>query len=265
MYKLIITAGCSFSAGGHTWVCDLESYYLSRNPSCEFLHLAVPSQSNELIQKKATRAVLSALDRFKPEDIALFVMWSTHDRRAFYLPDSSTDRLVDLWTLNIKEHTWRQQFADLDNKILARDGQKTGVAELGSGAGWYHMHGSTMNSDIISKTYYDHVHSLELGVHVTLENMLILDLLVSRLGIFSCSMLIMTSVYDSIVQHRQHNLCEHLYSAVDWTKFDLQGEYDYLRSQLNSAQYFTPDGLHPNRRGHSLWFQQQLLPRLADK
>jgi hypothetical protein len=249
MYKLIITAGCSFSEGSDTWVCELESYYKTVNPSCEFQHLAVASQGNELIQKKAVKAVLSALTRFQPEEVALFVMWSTHDRRGFYLPADTRDLIR---TAVIGSQPIPRQFTDLSGRALP-------------GAGWYHCHGSTAGENPVSDFYYTHIHSIELGVHVTLENMLLLDLVVSKLGVFSCSMLIMSSVYDLISGQRAGDLTGHLYSAMDWTKFDLQGEYDYLRGQPSSEQYFRPDGWHPNRQGHRLWFQQRLVPRIVGK
>jgi hypothetical protein len=251
MYKLIITAGCSFSTaiGQETWVCDLESHYRDINPSCEFQHLAVASQGNELIQKKATRAVLSALTRFRPEDVALFVMWTTHDRRGFYLPAETRDLIeIPVWDNN----PIPQQFTDLSGLALP-------------GAGWVHCHGSTAGRNPVSDHYYTNIHSLELGVHTTLENMLLLDLLGQKTGIFTCSMMIMTRVYDYILGHKSGDLCGHLHSAIDWSKFDLQGEYDYLRGQPNPDQYFRSDGWHPNRQGHSLWFQQRLVPRLAGK
>jgi hypothetical protein len=247
MYKLIITSGCSFSENTDTWVCELERYYRAVNPACEFQHLAVASQGNELIQKKATWAVLSALNRYRPEDIALFVMWSTHDRRAFYLPEYTRD-LMRIPVFNNKPIP--PQFTDL-----------SGLEQPGSG--WVHCHSSTTGENPVSDFYYSHIHSLELGVHVTLENMLTLNLLLNQKGVWSRQMMIMSRVYDHIITHSQHNLCEHLCAAMDWSSVDLVGELDWLRGQPHSDQYFRADGQHPNRRGHELWFQQRLLPRIS--
>ncbi len=249
MYKLIITSGCSFSVEEDTWVCDLERYYRAVNPLCEFQHLAVPSQGNELTQKKATWAVLSALSRYKPEDIAVFVMWSTHDRRAFYLPEH-TRATIDSEVVDSKPVPL--QYTDF-------------AGQSQSGSGWYHCHGSTWGRNPVSDFYYSQIHSLELGVHVTLENMLTLNLLLNQKGVWSRQMMIMSRVYDHIITHSQHNLCEHLCSAIDWSGFDLMGELDWLRGLPDSDQYFRADGWHPNRRGHGLWFQQRLLPTLAGK
>jgi hypothetical protein len=176
-------------------------------------------------------------------------MWTTHDRRGFYLPEETRD-LIEITVVD--NNPIPQQFTDLSGQAL-------------SAAGWVHCHGSTAGKNPVSDHYYSYIHSLELGLHTTLENMLLLDLLVRQTGIFCCSMMIMDSVYDLIVQHSQHDLCEHLHSAIDWTKVDLQGEYDYLRSQPSPDQYFRSDGWHPNRQGHSLWFQQRLVPRLTGK
>jgi len=249
MYKLIITTGCSFSVEEDTWVCDLERYYRAVNPDCEFQHLAVSSQGNELIQKKATRAVLSAVSRYQPEEVALFVMWSTHDRRAFYLPKHT-------------RATIHSQVVD-SNPVPPQYTDFAGQSQPGSG--WYHCHGSTRGQNPVADFYYSHMHSLELGVHVTLENMLILALLGRQTGIVCHQMMIMTQIYQQIVTHNQHDLCGHLKSALDWSGFDLVGELDWLRAQPHSDQYFRADGWHPNRRGHGLWFQQRLLPTLTGK
>jgi hypothetical protein len=243
MYKLIITSGCSFSVGEDTWVCDLERYYRAVNPSCEFQHLAVPSQGNELIQKKATRALLSALSRYRPEEIALFVMWSTHDRRGFYLPEYTRSQIVET-------NTVPRQFTDLSSTPVA-------------GSGWYHAHGSTFGKNPVSDFYYSSIHSLELGVHTTLENMLTLNLLAGLHGIDTWQMMILTTVYEQILELSQSELCGHLYSAIDWRGFDLVGEHDYLRSLESQTGLFQPCQWHPNRRGHGLWFQQRLLPRIT--
>jgi hypothetical protein len=243
MYKLIITSGCSFSENTDTWVCDLERYYRAVNPACEFQHLAVASQGNELIQKKATRAVLSAVSRFKPEEVALFVMWSTHDRRAFYLPARTRSQITETSTVP-------QQFTDLSSQPRV-------------GAGWYHAHGSTWGRNPVSDFYYSQIHSLDLGVHVTLENMLTLNLLLNQKGVRCYQMMIMTQIYQQILAHSQHDLCGHLYSALDWREFDTVGELDWLRAQPHSDQYFRADGVHPNSVGHELWFQQRLVPRIS--
>jgi len=263
MYKLIITSGCSFSAGTHTWTRLVEQHYLGLNPGCEFLHLGVSSQGNELIQKKTLRAVQQALLTRPAGDLAVFVMWTTHDRKAYYLPQSSTERLVDLWSLNT-EHTWQQQFADLDNHIVpGRPG--TGVSALGSGPGWYHMHGSTMNSDIISKTYYAMIHDLPLGVHTTLENMLLLSLFLRQHRVFFQQMTIRSEIYQDMAQLQHHNLVEHLWTAMDWQDFITEGQEDFLRSQPDSRRYFFNDKFHPNHLGNRVWFDQVLLPRIASR
>jgi hypothetical protein len=258
---LVITNGCSFSSGTHTWTACVESHYRGQNPRCEFLHLAVPSQGNELIQKKTLRAVQQAQSRFNPEEIAVFVMWTTHDRKAYYLPETSTARLTDLWSLN-SEHRWRQQFADLDNRIVpGRSG--TGVVELGSGPGWYHMHGSTMNSDIISKIYYTLVHDLELGVHTTLENQLFLELFLDQAGVQYQPMMISSGIYQDMFELRDHNLVEHLWASISWTKYITEGQSDFLRAQPDSARYFYNDHEQPNSWGNQLWFEPVLLPRIS--
>jgi hypothetical protein len=249
MYKLVITSGCSFSENTDTWVCDLERHYRSLNPDCEFQHLAVSSQGNELIQKKATRAVVAAVSRFRPEEIAVFIMWSTHDRRAFYLPEHTRE-------------TIHCQVVD-SNPVPPQYTDFAGQSQ--SGAGWYHTHGSTWGQNPVADFYYSHMHSLELGVHVTLENMLILALLVRQTGIVCHQMMIMTQIYQQIITHSQHDLCEHLWSALDWSSVDTVGELDWLRAQPSSDQYFRGDGVHPNSVGHELWFQQRLLPGLDNK
>jgi hypothetical protein len=93
--------------------------------------------------------------------------------------------------------------------------------------------------------------------------MLTLNLLLNQKGVRCYQMMIMTQIYQQIIAHSQHDLCGHLWAALDWSEFDTVGELDWLRAQPHSDQYFRADGVHPSQRGHSLWFQQRLLPRIS--
>lgn len=248
MYRTVITAGCSFSAGVDSWPVFLEQHLSRLHPGCEFQHFGVASQGNELIQKKATRALLSALERYRPEEIAVFVMWSTHDRKSLYLPWTTRETMnVSYW-----QGAGTKQFTDLQGR----------VTDPGH-AGWYHMHGSRADNNPVTEHYYSMIHHFELGVHTTLENMLTFNLLVEKTGVACWQMLIMSAVYEQIQSQSQSELSGHLYRAIDWTRFDLRGEYDYLQSQASPRRYFQPDGWHPNRPGHGQWLRACLLPRIG--
>ena len=81
--KKIITSGCSFTdiKFSDTWPCVLKEKY----PNIDFDFLGLESSGNELIQKRATLAVTEALTQYQPEEILVIVMWSTHDRKTFFL------------------------------------------------------------------------------------------------------------------------------------------------------------------------------------
>lgn len=241
MYKLIITAGCSFSES-HCWPGALADYIGSDH--CEFQHYAVSGQGNELIQKKVTSAVIRALQRFQPEEIAVFVMWSSVDRRGFHISDLGRELIA-----RNSDRRSALQFTDLSGQLV-------------EGSGWYHCQISRMDNHI-TKTYYNFLHSTASAVHVTLENILLLNLLLERSRIFNRQMVIMSQIIDDLTEFQTSEIAGHLFASIDWTQFDLIGEYDYLKAQADPGQYFTEDQWHPNARGHELWFEQRLLPWLT--
>jgi len=73
-FKHIITSGCSFSdiSNHYTWPLHLSNSY---GISCN--HIALGSQGNGLIARKAVYAVQQALQQgYKPEEILVGIMWS---------------------------------------------------------------------------------------------------------------------------------------------------------------------------------------------
>lgn len=94
--KHLVTSGCSFSVPGDytkgtsiqpdTWpewldklICPKKSY-----------HLGVSSNGQELISRKAIHTVQQLLDEgVESKNIIVGIMWSTEDRRQFYIPNGS--------------------------------------------------------------------------------------------------------------------------------------------------------------------------------
>lgn len=100
MAKLVITSGCSFTAG-----VELSDYQDKQDrgleesklvwsykikellwPSAEFFNAAKSGGSNTAIARKTIFYVEEALQKHKPEDIVVLVMWTGIDRREWRLP-----------------------------------------------------------------------------------------------------------------------------------------------------------------------------------
>jgi len=98
-FKHIITSGCSFSdiSNHYTWPLHLSNSY---GISCN--HIALGSQGNGLIARKAVYAVQQALQQgYKPEEILVGIMWSGPNRHDMYFKNMSSQlENNDYWMNN---------------------------------------------------------------------------------------------------------------------------------------------------------------------
>jgi len=81
--KCLITAGCSYSQVPNrdvTWPFHLNKHL---NPK-EIHYLGQGAAGNGIISRKTLYAVTKALEKYKPEEILVGVMWSGFDRREIY-------------------------------------------------------------------------------------------------------------------------------------------------------------------------------------
>lgn len=106
MSKILITGGCSFSMvarqhGVKTWPAHLFSK-LQELDFVEHLSSAMSSQGNGLISRGVQYHVIKALEKYKPEDILVGVMWSHSNRLDYRCQDSS----LLSWGTYIKKNGW---------------------------------------------------------------------------------------------------------------------------------------------------------------
>jgi hypothetical protein len=271
-YKKIITCGCSFSdpATRYTWVNLLERNLKKSYPDVVFDHRGLSSQGNQLIQKKTVHAIHKALSEgYKPEEICVFVMWSGHNRRSFYINNEDTiNRIIEHWSKNPVQY--QLQFGNLEN---------TGdnLAELGAGGkglhipynkdgGWY-ITGGWHNEVPFFKEYLMFCKGLEESIMLSLENMIMLQSLCKTHNIKLYEQYYMDGVNNDIESHKDNKECKHLYELLNRSNLvTTKSIHGYLKStQVEDSQYFKDKtDNHPNAHGHMIWFSNILLPHLEN-
>jgi len=259
--KCVITSGCSFSAWDnfHTWPYQLSNIM----PQADFKYLGLCSSGNEIIQKKSTLALHEALQTYKPEEILVLPMWSGLDRKAFYVSnEAEVDRMVDVWKQ--KGHWWHTQFTDLKNKLeqkkemFVNGTEKVTYNSLG---GWYLFHSDLGDGTDLATSFTKSNLDFTYGVHIGLENMVMLQTLCKSLGVKMYHQFFMDSVLDSIRKEEEHQIVKYLYEQLDQSLFVCNSEHGFLKQQDNSIQLFEDD-MHPNELGHITYTENMLWPFL---
>ena len=261
--KVVITSGCSFSAWDNldTWPHHLGNIM----PNAEFKYLGLCSSGNEMIQKKATLALHEALQTYKPEEILVLPMWSGLDRKAFYISnEAEIDRMVDTWQR--VGHWWHTQFTDLKNNLeqkkemFVNGTEKVTYNPLG---GWYLFHSDLGDGTDLAMSYAKSSLDFTYGIHIGLENMVMLQTLCESKGVKMFHQFFMDSVLDSIQQEQEHQIVKYLYEQLDQNLIVCKSEHGFL-SRLNESDLFEDDQ-HPNNKGHLLYTEQALWPFLRKK
>lgn len=104
MAKIVITGGCSFTAGVEladhkdNWEQGLEesqlvwSYKIKESlwPNADFFNAAKSGASNATIARKTLFYTDQLLTKYDPKDIVVLVMWTGVDRREWRLPKNSS-------------------------------------------------------------------------------------------------------------------------------------------------------------------------------
>lgn len=270
--KRIITCGCSFSEPKtpYTWSRLLEKRLHKKNPNLSFDHRGLASQGNELIQKKVIHAINKALkEGYKAEDINVFVMWSGHERRAWYIDNTDViEMILDHWR---KQSTvaFQLQFGDLENSAdcpaqLGEDSnpQKHYVPYNKYG-GWY-INSPAFNELPFFKEYFmlsTHMASIIL----LLENIVMLQSFCQARNIKLYEQFYMDYVYDEIKKNKDHKEVKHFFELINWNNFiNLKSIHGYLKEKaVTEGQYFKSKlDNHPNFDGHLIWTDEVIIPYL---
>jgi len=240
--KYLVTAGCSFSKPGDytlgtstqpdTWTEWLSSIF---SPKKSY-HLGVSSNGQELISRKLIHTVQKLLDKgINSNDILVGIMWSTEDRRQFYIPNGD-DRKYLLepnpspsnphhWPKEDQYGTWHLQNVGFVNKFAEN---------------YY-------------RNFYDTTHSIVNSYEHVLRTQWFLKL--HNIKYF------MSTINDYAFEGEWENPAQidYLKNMVDWNKF-LPPQLPWVID--NTPQWCRHEFFHPNHRQHELYVKQVILPYL---
>lgn len=272
-YKKIITSGCSFSDvtdNSFAWPAQLESYIKNIDNSVSFDHRGLSSQGQDLIQRKASHAIFEALNQgYKPDEIAVFVMWSSIDRKSFYIdnPDTITD-IVDNWKGSTQG--WKLQFADLKNNannvsIVETKGAHNNKVTYNKSGGWLITSAHVLDEMPFIREYFMMgKESVSPGlVHDNLQNILMLQYLCRSKGIRLYQQFYMGNIIRDLARHKDHDIVKYLSNDLDKSTFISDNScFGYLKN--NPAYFKSPTDNHPNGLGHRVWLNEVILPKLEE-
>lgn len=274
-YKKIITSGCSFSdtTTPYTWPNQLENYIKNIDPTVRFDHRGLSSQGQELIQKKAVHAVCESLKQgYRPEQICVFVMWSSNDRKSFYVdnPNFISD-LVANWKSS--KQSWKLQLADLKNEVKLPDTVDTKSSSLynqvlyNKDGGWLITSCYTTDDLRMIRDYYmmsKNSYSIE-SVHTGLENIIFLQNFCKANRIKLYQQYFMDQPREDFDLLKSHQSISYLYDQLDNSTFILPESsiYQYLSNNPECFKEY-PIDVHPNGLGHRRWLTEVVLPTLEE-
>ena len=260
MIKLLITTGCSFTqypGSNVSW-----SYHLSKSMNVETLFLGHGAASNGIISKKTIFNTLDALKKYKPEEILVMVMWSTHDRKTFFLDRYQADIFIDDWRNHRDSYNVCAQFSDMRGEFKSPitiehvENNLTKTMRASHTSGWLNLHNSHANS--FEKLYYQRIHNLTYGINLTLENILLLSMLCNKYNVKFVYSFIMENIINNMLDDNDE-INKHLVDEVLNYPFIRQSPFDYLR-KFNDKSLFREDGVHPNLDGHRKFVEDVMLP-----
>jgi len=277
--KHIITSGCSFAdpLTDWTWPHLLEHYVKTIDPEVTFDHRGMGHQGQELIQKKSTHAIMDAFERgVKPEEIAVVVSWSGNDRKTWYITNKD-------YINEIKNHwghsggdDWDIQFCNLENNKDGIDvieyNNKHGhyFVQYNPDGGWYHsawhhrepkfINDYVMLTEPVTDRDYDkhNIYSL----HLSLENMIMLQNLCKLHGITFYQQYYMKHTYADIDSFKDHPIINYLYRQIDHDTRVFPAIHEYVAPM---GLTLSEVDVHPNAEGHKKYFDDILKPFLLEK
>jgi len=269
--RKIITSGCSFSdtCTPYVWPNQLESYITKNiDDSVRFDHRGLSSQGQELIQKKASHAIYEALATgYKPEEIAVFVMWSSVDRKSFYIDNPDTiSEIVTNWKGSTQG--WNLQFADLKNhssvpNTVITKGSVNNKVTYNEKGGWFITSSHVTDEISFIRDYFMMgARAISVGMcHDNLQNILSLQYLCQSKGIRLYQQFYMDNIIEDIGMYKDHQIIKYLYDDLDRSTFlSERSMHNYMNSR---EELFVGVGnSHPNGLGHRIWLNEAMLPRL---
>lgn len=270
-YRKIITAGCSFSDPEtlFTWPNQLEKHITNIDSNVKFDHRGLSSQGQELIQKKSLHAIESALSEgYQPNEIAVFVMWTTNDRKSFYVDNPDfIDYLVDNWKKS--QQGWQYQLADLENKlpnkkvINSSNKHAYNLIPYNETGGWFITSCHVADDLKMIRDYFMMSNSASsvAAISTSLENILLLQIYCKLKGIKLYQQYTVPFIEEDFMNLKDHQAVKYLYNQIDHSMFiNKVSIYSYLKN--DPSNFISQDDSHPSEQGHRLWVNNVVIPRL---
>jgi len=274
-YKKIITSGCSFSdpSTPYSWPIQLENYVNRTYPDVKFDHRGLSSQGQDLIQKKAIHAVHDALaEGYTTEDLAVFVMWSSSDRKAFYVNNQDyINSIIENWGNSTQG--WQLQFGDLRNKSsnpnqIQTKSDYNNTINYNADGGWLVTSVHTLDNLKPFRDYYlmgSRQGLLPLGnIHESLENIIMLQNFCQAKGIKLYQQYFMDLVHRDFLATKEHQIIKYLYDQLDHSTFILPNGSIHGYLEGNPECFKSPNDAHPNGLGHRRWLVEVILPHIEE-
>jgi len=272
--RKIITSGCSFSDATtpYTWPNQLEAYITKNvDPTVRFDHRGLASQGQELIQKKASHAIHEALlTGYKPEEIAVFVMWSSVDRKSFYVDNPDTiSEIVENWKGS--QQGWSLQLADLKNDLsniqsIETSALSNNTIRYNKKGGWLITSAHVQDEISFIREYFMMAaETVAAGpVHTSLENILMLQYLCKSKGIKLYQQFYMDNIINDIESMKDHQAVKYLYDDLDRETFMHSGS---MHGYMNGREelFVGVGNAHPNGLGNRVWLNEVMLPFLEER
>jgi hypothetical protein len=240
--KLLISCGCSYTQvpnGAKNWPVHLTKYL-----NCETLYLGQGAAGNSFISKRAIYYINDSLKKYKPEDILVGVMWSSHVRHDFFLENN----LVPFNEIYVNDGFHYMNPCRLDMKTGNRNYYITQV-------NW---------DDELSQKYYKNYYSETGSIMQTLENILRVQWFCEKLKIKY-----FFTKYNLNVVPNKHEIpadrlkeIEYLYDLVDWSHWlPIDNAWDWCIEESGFPEV-KELGWHPSTEQNQALVDRVMIPYL---
>lgn len=245
--KLLITLGCSYTQVPNTatnWPKPLAEFL-----GCEVLYLGQGAGSNGIISKRAIYYINKVLKSYKPEEILVGIMWSSHTRQEFFLETKPYDYCKIDWGIHNYSNPCSIDMEDPNKNYYL-------IQPL-----W---------DDELSKNYYKNFYDYKGSAIQTLENILRVQWLCEKLNIkyFFTNInqwTFRTSFNDNDLKLPLHPDIQNLHNMIDWNQWlPIDNAWDWF---INESGY--PEikelGTHPSTEQNKALVDKIMIPYLKNK
>lgn len=264
MSKVLLTSGCSFSETTlqdknmwYTWPIQLYRHLETHNNFTEYLNCAMGSQGNGLISRGIIYNVIKLLEKYKPEDILVGVMWSGSNRADYrcYNKDLLSFYKGEIYDGWIENPTGFVEGAEKNWVIL--------------NAGW-----KIEEAQVFYKYFHDYV-----GMSIySIEHILRTQLFLKSKGIkyFFCNYVDNNIIdFESSDYQKRKDEVDYLYNEIDFSQYlPVSSEHRWVYENAEDkedyhAKHFCNGRMsawiHPQKHHHKAFTEQVIIPWLQNK